>query len=73
MNCSHFCHKKLTDCLQIANTARQDRRRADELWGATIDFIGELMASCQQTQFESGQQTCFALGGGVSGKKYFKI
>jgi hypothetical protein len=45
--CSHFCHKNLTECLQIANTARQDRRRADELRGATIDFIGDLMASRQ--------------------------
>lgn len=45
--CSHFCHKNLTECLQIANTARQDRRRADELWGATIDFIGDVEISSQ--------------------------
>lgn len=69
--CSHFCHKKFTECLQIANTARQDRRRADELWGATLGFVGDRLASCQQTQFESGQQTCFALGGWGFGKNIF--
>lgn len=69
--CSCFCYKKLTECLQITNTARQVRRRAAELRGAAIAFIGELIASCQQTSLKADNRLVLLIGGGGFGKKIF--